>query len=37
VGPTGVGWYGVGNLGDDECGEIGTVLQIFDDHTEYSI
>jgi hypothetical protein len=36
VGPAGVSWYGVGDLEDDGCGEIGTVLQSFDDQAEYS-
>jgi hypothetical protein len=31
VGPTGVGWYGVEDLGDDGCREIGVVLQILAD------
>jgi hypothetical protein len=37
VGPASVGWYGVGDMGDDGCGEIGTVLQNFDDWAEYSL
>jgi hypothetical protein len=37
VGPADVGWYGVGDLGDDECGENGNVIQIFDEQAEYSL
>jgi hypothetical protein len=37
VGAAGVGWYGVGDTGIDECGEIGNVLQNLDDHAEYSV
>jgi hypothetical protein len=36
-GPAGVGLYGVGDLVDDGCGEIGIVLQNFDDQAEYSL
>jgi hypothetical protein len=37
VGPAGVGWYGVGDMGHDGCSEIGTVLQNLDDQAEYSV
>jgi hypothetical protein len=35
--PASVGWYGVGDMGGDGCGEFGTVLQNLDDQTEYSV
>jgi hypothetical protein len=33
VGPAGVGWYGVGDLGDDKCGKTDVVLENLDDQT----
>jgi hypothetical protein len=37
VGPMGGSWYGVGDMGDDGCGEMATVLQNLDDQAEYSL
>jgi hypothetical protein len=37
VGPTGGSWYRVGDIGDDGCGEMATVLQNLADWTEYSL
>jgi hypothetical protein len=37
VGPTGVGWYGVGDIEGDRCGKTGAVLENLDDQAEYSI
>jgi hypothetical protein len=37
VRPAGVGWYGVGDIGDDGCGKTGVVLENLDDQTKYSV
>jgi hypothetical protein len=37
VGPTAVCWYGVGDIGDGECGKTGAVLENRDDQAEYSV
>jgi hypothetical protein len=37
VGPAGVGWYGVRDIGDDGCGETSVVLENLADQAEYSL
>jgi hypothetical protein len=37
VGLAGVGWYEVGDIGDDGCEKTGVVLKNLDDHTLYFV
>jgi hypothetical protein len=37
VGLAGVGWYEVGDIGDDGCEKTGVALKNLDDHTLYFV